>query len=328
MAAFEEDTECSMILIIGVTGVGKSYFINKLAAGSVTEGAGLTSETETCQVVRVGVGRTQVAVVDTPGFDDTKRSDADIVGDIVKFLCAQYELGLPLKGIIFMHRITDNKVSGTAQRYLEILRCLCGDNVLTNVILLTTMWSELRDQAVGFRREHELRKEFWSGMESKGSEIRSFDGSRAMAEGFVCRLMRKENIVLSIQKELVDEGRRLEETRVGRLIIPRLEQNIVETERTIEVLEEIISDTERPLTIEECGQLEEKMEVLRSQRQRQTAQLEKLREKPGREVASKIKREQRKQKWKNRVTLFASILGLVLTTTVNVILPLAGVIAF
>jgi len=32
-----------MILVMGATGVGKSYFINKLAAGSVTEGAGLKS---------------------------------------------------------------------------------------------------------------------------------------------------------------------------------------------------------------------------------------------------------------------------------------------
>ena len=91
-----------------------------------------------------------------------------------------------------MHRITDNKVSGTAQRYLEVFRCLCGDSVLSNAIRLTTMWSELRGKAVSFKRQRELRERFWKTMESKGSEIRSFDGSRAIAEGFVCRLMRKK----------------------------------------------------------------------------------------------------------------------------------------
>ena len=266
--------------------------------------------------------------MDTPGFDDTQRSDADIVEEIVEFLCTQYELGIPLKGIIYMHRITDNKFSGTAQRYFEIFKTICGDGVLSNVILLTTMWDELRDKSVGYGRERELRKRFWNTMESKGSIIRSFDGSRAMAEGFVCRLMRKENIVLSIQKELVDEGKRLEETRVGRLLIPRLEQGIDETVTKIDELEKIIWDTETSITPEERNQLEKEKAVLWTRRQRQTAQLEKLREKPAHKIASKIEREKSRQKWRNRVSLFASILGLVVTTTVNVILPLAGVIAF
>ena len=263
--------------------------------------------------------------MDTPGFDDTERSDADIAENIISFLCAQYELVIPLKGIICMHRITDNKVSGTAQRYLEIFRCLCGDNVLSNVILLTTMWSELRDKAVGFKRERELRKGFWKTMESKGSEIRSFDGSRAMAEGFVCRLMRKKNIVLSIQKELMDEEKRLQETRVGRLIFPRLERSIDETERKIGELKKVIWNPDGPPNIEERNRMERQMEGLRIQHQRQRVQSEKLRERPGPRVASNIEREKKKQKWKDRVTLFASIFGLVLTTTINVILPLAGV---
>lgn len=39
----EHDPDCGMILVMGVTGSGKSYFINKLAQGSVAEGAGLRS---------------------------------------------------------------------------------------------------------------------------------------------------------------------------------------------------------------------------------------------------------------------------------------------
>ena len=102
----------------------------------------------------------------------------------------QYKLGIPLKGIIYMHRITDNKMQGTAQRYFEMFKRLCGDHNMANVVLLTTMWNQLRDEGVGLRRDQELREQFWSVMESKGSYIRRFDGSRAMAEAVVCRLMR------------------------------------------------------------------------------------------------------------------------------------------
>lgn len=43
MSIFEENTEYSMILVMGVTGSGKSYFINKLVQGAVAEGDGLRS---------------------------------------------------------------------------------------------------------------------------------------------------------------------------------------------------------------------------------------------------------------------------------------------
>jgi len=44
MAIYENDEQVSMILIMGVTGSGKSYFINKLAnGGAVVEGHSLKS---------------------------------------------------------------------------------------------------------------------------------------------------------------------------------------------------------------------------------------------------------------------------------------------
>lgn len=39
----DQDTDCSMILVMGVTGSGKSYFINQLAKGAVVEGHGVSS---------------------------------------------------------------------------------------------------------------------------------------------------------------------------------------------------------------------------------------------------------------------------------------------
>lgn len=127
-------------------------------------------------MVRTRIGRQEVALVDTPGFDDTTRSDAEILERIVQFLCTQYELGIPLKGIIYMHRITDNRMSGSAQRYFEMFMRLCGDHNLENVVLLTTMWGEIKDEGKGLQRERELRREFWTEMEKNGSTIRRFDG--------------------------------------------------------------------------------------------------------------------------------------------------------
>ncbi|KAH7398668.1 P-loop containing nucleoside triphosphate hydrolase protein [Phaeosphaeria sp. MPI-PUGE-AT-0046c] len=335
MLISSRDAECSMILVMGVTGSGKSYFINRLAHGAVAEGHKLHSsktivfflyicnrlngaETAECQVVRARIGRQEVALVDTPGFDDTTRSDAEILEQIVQFLCTQYELGIPLKGIIYMHRITDNRMSGSAQRYFEMFMRLCGDQNLENVVLLTTMWGEMKDEGKGLQRERELRREFWKDMEKNGSTIRRFDGSRSMAEAFVCRLMRKDDIILDIQDELVGQGKRLEQTKAGQLVVPMIDQRIGESERKIREMEE---EERAPNSAE----AQRRRRVLIEQHKKNLDQRRRLQVKTGEEVKDKIAGERKRDKMKSSLQVFVSILGLVATATVNVILPLAGV---
>jgi predicted GTPase len=43
MVNYEDDIEYSMILVMGVTGSGKSYFVNKLQAGAAVEGHNLNA---------------------------------------------------------------------------------------------------------------------------------------------------------------------------------------------------------------------------------------------------------------------------------------------
>lgn len=256
--------------------------------------------------------------MDTPGFDDTKRSDAEILEQIVEFLCAQYKLGIPLKGIIYMHRITDNKMSGSAQRYFDMFMRLCGDRNLENVVLLTTMWSELRDRGKGLERERELRRDFWSTMEKRGSTIRQFDGSRSMAEAFVCRLMRKQDIVLDIQEELVDQGKRLDQTKAGQLMVPKIDHEIMESEQKIQELNKRADHGGRRDSLE-VRQLEKRRGSLLEQRQR-------LQTKPGETIAEKIQGERKRDRMMSKLSIFGSILGLAVAVTVNVILPLTGVV--
>jgi predicted GTPase len=57
MKAPNGTTDCSMILIMGVTGSGKSCFTNKLSVGSVAEGPGLQSGVYTSRYPALFVGR-------------------------------------------------------------------------------------------------------------------------------------------------------------------------------------------------------------------------------------------------------------------------------
>lgn len=81
---------------------------------------------------------------------------------------SQYQLGIPLKGIIYLHRITDPKMQGSALRNFQMFQKICGENALGNVILLTTMWDKLKEEMEGLDRDQELREDFWSMMEERG----------------------------------------------------------------------------------------------------------------------------------------------------------------
>ncbi|KAF2500865.1 hypothetical protein BU16DRAFT_442914, partial [Lophium mytilinum] len=230
----------SMILVMGVTGVGKSFFINKLAEGMVQEGPGLKSQTQRPEIVKATIGDAhgpEVALVDTPGFDDSARPDGEILDEISRFLALQYILGIELKGIIYLHRITDNKMQGNAYRYFKMFQRLCGEHAFQNVVLLTTMWDQLKDEAVGYERDQELRQDYWNMMEEKGSYIGMFDGSHEMAESIVLRLLGKQPVTLDIQVELVEGNQSLEETSAGKLVASSVEVKLHQATREADELE-------------------------------------------------------------------------------------------
>ncbi|KAK4499800.1 hypothetical protein PRZ48_007986 [Zasmidium cellare] len=212
-----------MILVMGVTGAGKSHFINCLAGeGSAEEYHGLQSGTKKCDMVPVSIGYdgTRVAIVDTPGFDDSSGSDVNGLTNIVRFLTSQYKLGIRLQGVIYLHRITDVKMAGSALANFELFRDLCGDQALSNTVLLTTMWGELRDPSKGWDRQHELREHYWGMMESRGAHIGEFDGTKESAEAVVGFLVDKEeHIVLKVQEEIGQEGKPLKDTTAGKRVM-------------------------------------------------------------------------------------------------------------
>lgn len=208
-------------------------------------------------------------------------------------------------------------MSGSAQRYFEMFMRLCGDQNLENVVLLTTMWSELKDEGKGLQRERELRRDFWKTMEKNGSTMRRFDGSRSMAEAFVCRLMRKEDIILDIQDELVGQGKRLDQTKAGRLIAPVIDQDIGESERKLREMDE--------LGVANTTEAQVQRKELLKQHEKNLDRRRRLQTKTGEKIAQKIEGERKRDKMKNSLSVFVTILGLAVTATVNVILPLAGV---
>ncbi|KAK7902298.1 hypothetical protein LTR67_001943 [Exophiala xenobiotica] len=214
-----------IIAVMGVTGAGKSTFISLLSDQEIKIGHGLQSCTSEVGVYHFMLHGVRVWLIDTPGFDDTNRSDAEVLKDVAYWLAAAYTKETRLAGIIYLHRITDVRMTGGANRNLRMFRQLCGLNNLNSVILATTFWTDENGntvpEAVGQVRINELQQteEFWGGMIAKGSRVEKHDGSANSARRIVSNLVdRRIQAVLDIQRQLVDEHRSLDDTDAGQAL--------------------------------------------------------------------------------------------------------------
>lgn len=236
-------------------------------------------------------------MIDTPGFDDTERSDTEILTQISRLLALQYEIGMKLKGIIFLHRISDVRMQGTSMKTLQICRKICGTDALKNVILVTTRWNDV-DRALGARREEELRSEFWKFMLDFGSTMMRYHGDQDSAVAIVSQLLHKDTVVLDLQREIVDQGKRLSDTAAGALVNDDIEKVKAKYEQELRDLAQLRSDLMRDsadmkLQMRQEIEMErKKLELLQS---RQMKQQEALQVPIGEEVRKDIDQEKKKR---------------------------------
>lgn len=211
---------------MGATGSGKSTFVNVSSGSHLPVGRSLqscTSEVMTSNPFTLN-GHT-VMLIDTPGFDDTNRSDTDILSSIAAYLANSYEQGARLAGIIYMHRISDPRMGGTSKRNFGIFRELCGERTLRNVLIVTTMWSEV-DPEVGEERERELASnvKFFKSVLEKGARMVRYFNTRESAHAILRHLINSKASTLQIQHEIVNEHRDLAHTSAGAEVVRVLKE--------------------------------------------------------------------------------------------------------
>ena len=172
-----------------------------------------------------------------------------------------------LAGIIYLHRISDNRMSGTPLRNLQMFGKLCGDGAIQNVVLASTMWDKVLPQT-GNQRETELKNKYWAEMLKLGSQtlrfVLTFDSAWDIIEAAVKgKAVDKEHNLVLLQEELVGLKRKLGETQAGRALYPALEKLLAEQRGTLRKLEEQVETEEnRQLAEELKAQYEETEETI------------------------------------------------------------------
>ncbi|KAF5327319.1 hypothetical protein D9619_004266 [Psilocybe cf. subviscida] len=212
-----KDTSDVTIAVMGATGSGKTTFINSASHSKLRIGRGLQSCTSIVQIAQpFELDGRSVTLIDTPGFDDTTKSDADILRMIAAFLATAYENGKTLAGVIYVHRISDFRMGGISTRNFKMFRQLCGESTLKNVVIVTNMWSAVSED-IGIARETELASEdiFFKPVLDKGAQILRHSNTPASAHAIIARIIANHPLPLQIQRELVDQKMDIGQTAAG-----------------------------------------------------------------------------------------------------------------
>jgi GTP-binding protein EngB required for normal cell division len=252
----------TIIALMGPTGAGKSTFIN-VATGQKgrTVGHKLKSCTSDIRAVRYihPQDSRPIVFVDTPGFDDTHKSDTEILKIIADWLEKTYGDHNKLAGIIYLHRISDNRMAGTPLKNLRMFANLCGDDATKNVILATTMW-ELVQGDEGERRLEQLKAKYWKGMIEKGSTVTRFESQTFESAWNVVGLItgkpsgqQAQSRPLLIQEEMVDLEKQLSETQAGITLYGTLQKLLAEQQETIRQLRDEAQLQNNPQLVEDLN---------------------------------------------------------------------------
>lgn len=226
-------------------------FVNDASGGNLEVGRGLYSCTK--DVAKSPVfelnGR-RVVLIDTPGFDDNEVSDVGTLKRIAAFMsetCVysfhwswkcpnwnfSYGVGQRLTGIVYLHRIVDNRMGGATARTFNLFRRMCGTDTLRNVVIATNMWSN-PPTSTEEGRERQLRQEFFRPALDEGARmVRRGNPGREATHDVLRMLLGQTPRPARLQQEIVDERRILSETDVGRELEVQLTERVERQQREI-----------------------------------------------------------------------------------------------
>lgn len=192
-------------------------------------------------------------LIDTPGFSDSFRSDAQTLDVLANWLRAAYLEDLRLTGVIYLHSIKERRLKHSASRALSLFKDLTGEDTLNRVFLVTTFWDTIRsnEREGAENREGELHgtDEAWGRFISHGAQTKRHDGSRGSAHRLIEAVIRNQNRPLNdrgvyplLSRELA-RGATLGDTSAGRNVTEAMKEAEATWEKELADLRRELKET-------------------------------------------------------------------------------------
>ena len=172
--------------------------------------------------------------------------------------------GVKLAGIIYVHRISDDKFGGLAAKNFRMFRELCGEEAMKNVILMTNMWGRVTPEK-GAAREQQLKAKYFKEAIGKGAKMYRHENTPESAQEILRKILHNEPVVLKIQREMVDEGKEIGQTGAGAELNRDISQLVGTHEEEIKGLEEGMRKVMKEKDEESRREFEEEMRKSRQE---------------------------------------------------------------
>ncbi len=224
-----------MVVLVGVTGAGKTTFASVASdQKDLGIGDGLDPCTRDPHAVHFTLDGRPVVLNDTPGFDDTVRTDIEILEGIGKWVAKQgFTKSQPLDGLILLHPIyvTHEFDSSMERKRIRLLESILGKDAYKRVVIATTMWGTLTCED-DVKRDIDARwhKGVWDSFRKGGATITEHDNTSESAHRIIRSIIKRsdesERVEILLQKEMAKKSARFIETSAGKEVKGNLENEI------------------------------------------------------------------------------------------------------
>ncbi|KIM71004.1 hypothetical protein PILCRDRAFT_830570, partial [Piloderma croceum F 1598] len=149
--------------VMGQAGAGKSSFINTVTGSNlrVADHIPCTKKVESASATYWDDESRKVVLVDTPAFDiDLDSKEVEKLKKNIEAWKKSNARNNVMNGIIYLHKISEPRMTEPPCRRLETFEKLCGSNLPEKVILVTSMWNMVTEDE-GSNRERQLQSKYW-----------------------------------------------------------------------------------------------------------------------------------------------------------------------
>lgn len=175
----------------------------------------------------------RVTLIDTPGFDDDRRSDVQILEAIFRWMTKKgYLRHHLLDGLIFLHPVTLNRVGGAERKRTRLLEKILGPKAYKRVIIATTMWEDLKSDDIATTRLGGRTNEggVWGELCTKGATMMRHDNTQESAHNIIRNVIETSDkygkVRSLLEDELVRDKGRVVGTSAGKELKDRIQEEL------------------------------------------------------------------------------------------------------